>query len=160
MTDAGRAWTVAPLGGLHLDAATRLYAAAFDAPGERPWSREEFAGLLSIPGGYGLLLRDGRGEPAGLVVMRAIAGEAEVVTLAVAPHARRRGGGGALLRAALDRARDRGAACAFLEVAADNPAAQALYRAHGFEPVGRRREYYDRGLTRPVDAIIMRRVLA
>jgi ribosomal-protein-alanine N-acetyltransferase len=155
MTAGGPDWRIAPLGALDLDLAATLYARAFDAPWERRWSREEFAGLLSAPGGFGMLLREG-GEPVGLAVMRAIAGEAEVVTLGVSPAARRRGGARALLDAALFEAQTRGAREVFLEVAHDNAAARALYERRGFVAVGRRREYYDRGLTPPVDAIVMR----
>jgi ribosomal-protein-alanine N-acetyltransferase len=47
--------------------------------------------------------------------------------------------------------RDRGATRAFLEVAADNAPAQALYHGTGWRESGRRRRYYGPDL----DAIVM-----
>jgi ribosomal-protein-alanine N-acetyltransferase len=91
--------------------------------------------------------------------MRAIAGEAEVLTLAVEPAHRRRGAARALLRGALAQATAAGAEQAFLEVAADNAAALALYREEGFEEAGRRAGYYQRPGARAVDALVLRRSL-
>lgn len=99
------------------------------------------------------------GEPAGLILMRAIAGEAEVLTLAVAPAHRRRGVGRALLEAGLAQAALLGAEAAFLEVAADNPAALNLYRRSGFQEVGRRLGYYARPSGPAADALVLRRTL-
>jgi ribosomal-protein-alanine N-acetyltransferase len=87
-----------------------------------------------------------------------IAGEAEVLTLAVRPEQRRRGAARALLAAALALAAPTAAAM-FLEVAADNAGAVALYEAAGFEQVGRRAGYYGRTGAPSIDAIVMRRAL-
>lgn len=78
---------------------------------------------------------------------------AEVVTVGVVPTARRRGVARLLLADLLGYARDRGAAEVFLEVRVDNEPAITLYRSCGFEPVGRRRGYYQDGR---VDATVMR----
>jgi len=96
---------------------------------------------------------------AGFLVGRAVAGEAEVLTLAVAPEARRRGLGARLLSRFVYQARLRGAEAAFLEVAAGNAAAIWLYRAQGFTEAGRRREYFRHADGRGEDALVMRRVL-
>ena len=86
--------------------------------------------------------------------------EAEVLTLAVRPHARRHGRGRALVQAAADLLAHAGAAELRLEVAADNAAALALYAACGFEPTGRRRGYYARGAGAPaMDALTLLRRL-
>lgn len=83
--------------------------------------------------------------------------DAEVLTIAVdAPH-RGRGIGRALLAGLLDAAVRRGARRVFLEVRADNPAAQSLYASEGFAPVGRRPRYYQPD---DVDAVVMRLELA
>jgi ribosomal-protein-alanine N-acetyltransferase len=87
--------------------------------------------------------------------MRAIAGEAEVLTLAVAPTHRRRGLASALLQAGLGQARLSGAEAAFLEVAADNAAAIALYAAAGFAQVGRRAGYYRRADGEAIDGLVL-----
>jgi ribosomal-protein-alanine N-acetyltransferase len=78
----------------------------------------------------------------GFVLARAAGGEAEILTLAVAPAARGRGLGRALLKAAIAQAEALGAAALFLEVGGDNPHALALYASLGFVQVGMRKGYY------------------
>lgn len=90
---------------------------------------------------------------------RVIADEAELLTLAVAPPARRQGLGRGLLAHFLDEARRRGATRAFLEVAADNGPACALYQAGGFAEDGRRRGYYRGPDGVVVDALLLSRAL-
>jgi ribosomal-protein-alanine acetyltransferase len=95
---------------------------------------------------------------AGLLAPRAVDGseaasDADIQTIAVAPGSRRRGIGSALLRALLDESARRGAEHVLLEVRADNPGAQDLYRSFGFEPIGVRRGYYQPD---GIDAIVMR----
>jgi len=79
--------------------------------------------------------------------------EAEVQTIAVAETARRAGLGRALMAALVAEARKRGAERVFLEVRADNPAAQSLYDSLGFERIAVRESYYQPD---GVDAIVMR----
>jgi ribosomal-protein-alanine N-acetyltransferase len=97
---------------------------------------------------------------AGFLLGRAVAGEAELLTLAVAPEARRRGLGRKLVARFLYQARLRGAESAFLEVAADHAAACALYHQAGFATVGRRRGYYPVPGEPALDALVLRRVLS
>ncbi|PPG55906.1 ribosomal protein S18-alanine N-acetyltransferase [Rathayibacter sp. AY1C5] len=80
--------------------------------------------------------------------------EGDVQTIAVVARVRRTGLGRRLLRALLEAAGERGAREVFLEVRADNPAAQTLYRSEGFEEIGVRPAYYQPD---GVDAIVMRR---
>ena len=134
------------------EALAALHAAAFTHP--RPWSAAEFAALLAGPGVF--LLTEGT---EGLLMGRALAGEAELLTIAVAPSARRRGLGARLVGRFLDAAAARGADRAFLEVAADNVAAQALYASAGFAPAGRRRGYYRDAAGAAVDALVLSRAL-
>lgn len=125
-----------------------LHAAAFP-PGEA-WGPDAILLMLAMPGAFGLWR-----EAEGFVLARAAAGEAEILTLAVAPVARRRGLGAALLAAAMGAARARGAEAMFLEVSEGNAPARALYRSFGFAEVGRRRRYYPDGS----DALVLRRGL-
>jgi ribosomal-protein-alanine N-acetyltransferase len=119
------------------------------------WGADEVATLAAMPGAFVGVVETER--VAGFVLARVAADEAEIITICVHPAARRRGLGRALLAFALARAAAAGAARLFIEVAADNAAALALYRAAGFEAAGRRRAYYaDSGQ----DALVMRRVLA
>ncbi len=76
-----------------------------------------------------------------------------LMNLAVVPSARGRGLGRALLEDFLGAARSERVADAWLEVAVDNVAALALYRAHGFEDVRVRRKYYQ---PEGIDALVMR----
>jgi ribosomal-protein-alanine N-acetyltransferase len=129
----------------HAPALAALHAAAF-SPREA-WGEDAMSLQLALPGTFGLI--DARG---GMLLGRVIAGEAEVLTLAVAPAARRQGIATALLRAARQKATDRGGSVMFLEVAAGNEPALALYRREGFVEVGRRRRYYTDGS----DALVLR----
>lgn len=129
-----------------------LHARAFSMP--RPWSEAEFAALLSDPLVFLLVEGD-----AGFLLGRAVAGEAELLTLAVAPEARRLGLGRKLVGRFIYQARLRGADSAFLEVAEDNIAARALYRVSGFADAGRRRGYYQTSDGRAVDALVLVRAL-
>lgn len=126
-----------------------LHAAAF--PPAQAWGPDAIALLLAMPGAFGLWR-----EGAGLVLARRAADEAEILTVAVVPDARRRGHGTALLRDVMAVARAGGATAMFLEVAAGNAPALALYARAGFAQVGRRRRYYADG----ADALVLRRELA
>ncbi|OYW10169.1 MAG: ribosomal-protein-alanine acetyltransferase [Rhodospirillales bacterium 12-71-4] len=128
--------------------AATLHARAF--PAEEAWGPDAIALMLEMPGAFGVL-RPG----IGFVLARVAADEAEILTLAVVPEARRTGQGGALLAAAMAGALARGAAAMFLEVSERNLAARALYAAAGFGEVGRRRRYYPDG----ADALVLRRGL-
>ncbi|MEO7753742.1 MAG: ribosomal protein S18-alanine N-acetyltransferase [Terracoccus sp.] len=81
---------------------------------------------------------------------------ADVMTIATAPAAQRRGIGRLLLDELLRRAAARGAAALLLEVRADNTSARALYDRNDFEVIATRRRYYQPG---DVDALVMRRHL-
>lgn len=143
------------MGALDLDRAAALHAEAFVPWGERAWTRQDMAELLASPGVAGLLLQV-EGADAGLAVCRVMADEAELITLAVSQAHRRRGAARRLLAAVLDRVRVAGAKTLFLEVAADNPAAQRLYETTGFRTAGSRPAYFRRGSAPAADAIVMR----
>ncbi len=129
----------------HAAAFAAIHAAAF--PPKEAWGEDAISLQLALPGAFGLIE-----ERGGMLLGRAVAGEAEVLTLAVVPEARRQGIGTALLRAAAAEAGARGASSLFLEVATTNAAARALYQSLGFAEVGRRPRYY----ADSSDALIMR----
>ena len=122
-----------------------LHAAAFPAP----WDAAAFADLLGQAGVFA------ETEDDGFILVRAVADEAEILTLAVRPEARRRGVGGRLVQAAAARAAAIGAERLFLEVAEDNAAARGLYARGGFTETGRRRGYYPRPGGAAVDALVL-----
>jgi len=89
----------------------------------------------------------------GFLVARQIAGDLEILNLAVRPDARRRGTGAELLRHSFAWGQSFGAASAVLEVRAANATALRFYQYHGFEVIGRRKQYY----VSPVeDALVLR----
>ncbi|HHH89635.1 MAG TPA: GNAT family N-acetyltransferase [Aliiroseovarius sp.] len=132
-------------------ALSALYRAAF--PDARPWSTAEFAGLLARPE---TILAEAQ---QGFALGRVIADEAELITLAVHPHARRRGLGRSLLARFEAEAGARGARSAFLEVAADNGPAMALYLQAGWRESGRRKGYYARRGQPAADALTLQKSL-
>lgn len=140
---------VAPAGAEAAALLAALHAEAFP-PAER-WGADAISLLAALPGHFALVATAGD-EPAGFVLGRAAAGEAEVLTLAVAPAMRRGGAGRALMRALCAEAARRGAEAVFLEVAEGNPAARALYAGLGAQEAGRRRRYYPDGS----DALVLR----
>lgn len=120
---------------------------------ERPWTKAEFAALLAQPG---LILT---GDKRSMLLGRVTLDEAEVLTLATHPDARRQGLAHAALRAFEWVAASHGAVTAFLEVSALNTAAHSLYTGVGYTEVARRRAYYTTRAGIPFDAIVMRKPL-
>ncbi|MCA0918967.1 GNAT family N-acetyltransferase [Pseudooceanicola nanhaiensis] len=130
----------------------RIHGASFVMPA--PWPARDFADFLASP--LCFVETDGA---AGFILGRVIADEAELLTIAVAPTARRQGSGARLLAAFEATARTRGAATAFLEVAVTNEAARGLYTGAGWQLTGRRRGYYHTPQGDPVDAEILSKQL-
>jgi ribosomal-protein-alanine N-acetyltransferase len=131
-----------------------LHAAAFSDL--RAWSAAEFGRLLTDRHVFLCAAPDAL---SGFALGRAAAGEAELLTLAVAPAHRRAGLGRSLLAAFEREAVARGAAEALMEVAVDNVAAIALYTQAGYGERGRRPDYYPRSGGR-ADALILGRTLS
>ncbi|MEP2641894.1 GNAT family N-acetyltransferase [Roseobacter sp.] len=125
-----------------------LHGAAFTL--DRPWSEREIADLLTSPH-VAVLCRT-----QGFAMTRTVLDESELLTLAVHPDQHRTGVADGLMT---DWVRTTPATRAFLEVAADNTAALALYRKHGFAENGRRRAYYRRDGVASVDAVLMQMTL-
>lgn len=123
-----------------IDAVERLMEAAFDPRWGEAWTRGQCLGVLAMPG-VRLTLAYADERPAGFAMVRQVVDEVELLLIAVAPAARRRGVGQALLRAVLADAQDENARQVHLEVRAGNDAAR-LYTAAGFAKVGERRGYY------------------
>lgn len=83
------------------------------------------------------LVADRGGPAVGMVSVTApVDGEAEIISMWVAPDARGCGVGDALVQAALDHARALGAGRVALDVMADNGPALALYGRAGFLDLG------------------------
>lgn len=149
----GEAWSL-PLLASELEAsqdrpgapADRSYVVAESASHASPSpanGQDDAAPRPALLGYAGLWVGDGRGD-------------ADLLTIATAPAARRRGVARLMLRELIGRARAAGCGALLLEVRASNAAAQALYVSEGFVRIGMRRRYY----TAPVeDALVMRLTL-
>jgi ribosomal-protein-alanine N-acetyltransferase len=132
-----------------------LHAASFT----RDLSPDEFAKLLRAPEDSALVARcTGNQCPVGFVIARTVAGEAAILTLAVAPEHRQHGVARTLMQRLFDDFRHRGVGFVFLEVGAENAPALLLYRGFGFAELGRRPGYY--GASAPGDALVLRASLA
>jgi [ribosomal protein S18]-alanine N-acetyltransferase len=137
--------TVQPATPAHAAALAAIHAMAF--PSAEAWGVDAMSVQLDLASTFGLI--DTRG---GMLLGRVAGDEAEVLTVAVAPAARRQGVATDLLHAALAEIRARRGRAVFLEVAPGNSAARALYQRFGFVEVGRRRGYYADGS----DALVLR----
>ena len=125
-----------------LDAVMEIMEAAFGNQFGEAWTRSQCAGILPMAGVFLMLADDGAtGSAVGFSLFRSVANESELLLLAVAPDHRRRGVGRRLLQDFLGHARTDGIRRVHLEVRDGNPAIH-MYRHAGFEPVGRRRNYY------------------
>lgn len=127
-----------------LPAVATVMADAFDPRFGEAWTVNQCLGMLSLAGVWLTLACEGD-RLTGFALARAIAGDGELLLLAVRPSMRGRGIGAALLRSVIADASARNAGRLHLEVRAGNDAVH-LYRAHGFAKVGERRGYY-RGVT-------------
>jgi ribosomal-protein-alanine N-acetyltransferase len=136
-----------------------LHAVAF----RRGWSEEEFEQLLLDRGvvAHRAFVGTLAGRAlAGFILSRLAAGEAEILSVAVAPARRSRGLGGKLLDLHLRRLAGLGVTAVFLEVDEDNAPARRLYGRARFRDVGRRPAYYARPEGPPASALVLRRDLA
>jgi ribosomal-protein-alanine N-acetyltransferase len=130
--------TIRAVGEEDLEAIVAIERASF----ADPWSPRAFAGLLGEPHVHFRAACDADGAVVGYVAAWFVAGEGEVANIAVAPSARGRGIGAALLDAVIAAGRDAGAESLYLDVRESNAAARSLYASRGFAVVGRRRGYY------------------
>jgi ribosomal-protein-alanine acetyltransferase len=111
-----------------------------ESAGASPWDARQ-VGELQGSGTRFLVAEDG-GQITGAVALREIAGEAEILNLAVKQGWRRRGIGGRLMERVVRAAASAGAVKVFLEVRESNAGARAFYLGLGFTEAGRRRDYY------------------
>ena len=114
---------------------------------DRPWSASDFAELKKS--GCEIIASDN-----GFIVWRTVADEAEIISIGVAPDARRQGIAEAMILLMEQELKKSSIVNVFLEVSEVNIPAKKLYKKHGFKVAGRRPKYYD-----GTDAIIMRKEL-
>ncbi|TWB47188.1 GNAT family N-acetyltransferase [Nitrospirillum viridazoti] len=153
------AWRIRPALAVEAEVLAAVHALCFADPDVAgpAWSAQAIADLMGLPGVAALIAQDEQ-EPLGMALIRTVVDEAEILTIGVTPTARGRGLGTALTQACVDTAATAGAAALYLEVAETNAPARRLYAATGFEPVGRRANYYHLG-GQPVAALLLRRAM-
>ena len=147
--------TLAPAGIADLDAVMDVMAESFDREFGEAWTGPQCASLLPMPGVWLTLARES-GVPVGFALGRLVAGEAELLLLAVRKGRQRSGVGRKLLDLFVEQARQRGAERLHLEVRHGNHAVE-LYRKAGFEEVGRRFNYYRGATGQLYDALTLAR---
>jgi ribosomal-protein-alanine N-acetyltransferase len=142
-----------------LDAVMAVMEQAFGTHFGEAWTRSQCAGILPMTG---VLLRLASERPSGQTIgfslSRSVAGESELLLIAVTPAQQRRGVGRLLLEDFIEQARIQGISTAHLEVR-DGNGAMSMYRDAGFSPVGRRRKYYHAPDGRAFDALTFMRKL-
>ena len=127
-----------------------LHAASF----QRGWGEDEFHRLLIDRAVVAHRAMIGR-TMVGFILSRTAAGEAEILSVAIAPTWRGRGFARPLLDLHLRRLAGLGVRAVFLEVDEHNEPACRLYRNAGFSEVGVRKGYYQEGAS----ALVLRRDL-
>jgi len=125
-----------------------VHAASF----QRGWGDDEIEALLRDGNVVAHRAMSGR-KLIGFILSRRAAGEAEILSLAVAPAWRGRKLSRSLLDLHLRRLAGLGTRSVFLEVGEHNAPACRLYRRAGFREVGRRQGYYQGAET----ALVLRR---
>lgn len=114
---------------------------------QKPWSADDFADLKKS--GCEIIASQN-----GFIVWQAVADEAEIISVGVAPDARRAGIAAAMLGIMENELKKNGIKSIFLEVAENNLPARQLYKNNGYNEIGVRPKYYD-----GTDAIMMKKVL-
>ena len=126
--------------------------------GADAWARDLIAAEFAAPWTEYLVALGDDGTIVGYagVSVPAAGAPADIQTIAVVPEMRRRGIGRELLTRIARFGFERGATESLLEVRADNPGAQELYRLLGYHEIAVRPRYYQPD---DVDAIVMRATL-
>jgi len=140
-----------------IDFITELDARLF---GVDCWPRHMFEDELSRPETRRYIVAEvpdgvGRMKTVGYAGLMCVPPTGDIQTIGVLPDYEGRGIARAMMALLIGEAARRGARDMLLEVSANNPRAQRLYRRYGFEHIHTRRRYYREGS----DGLIMRLTL-
>ena len=129
--------------------------AAIDAQGNpSSWTAQQFESAVQHhPDSVWLSQADH--QITGFIVWQTVFDESELHLIAVAPEYRRQGIASVLLQHWQNAVQQQGATRLLLEVRASNETAQQLYRKHGFQTCGRRKNYYALPDGGSEDAVLM-----
>ncbi len=145
-------FTVQPVKSEHIPALAEIEKTCF----AQPWSAQSLTAELEKENAALFAALDEEGAVIGWAGMSHICGEGSITNIAVLPHARRQGVGGALVRALLTESIRLALDWLMLEVRISNTAAVSLYQKQGFNPVGIRPNFYEYPVE---DAVLMRHML-
>jgi tRNA threonylcarbamoyl adenosine modification protein YeaZ len=154
---ARREISIIEAGPEHAEVLSALHGECFD----EDWPAADIARIMALPGAVALLgfTAAEPDRPAGFALARRAADEAEIISIGTVPAHRRRGIARRLVGGLADKLIGTGARALFIEVAAGNEAARALYESLGFSPAGLRKGYYAYACGPAEDAIVMRLAL-
>lgn len=126
-----------------------------------PWDEAAVVPLLAAPAAVAFVARVGiPPTTVGFVIGQVAADMAEIISIGVAESWQQRGLGRVLFGAFTRAVARAGAKRLFLDVAADNTSALALYKRMDCVEVGRRKAYYVRHEAPSVDAIVMSKAIS
>lgn len=108
------------------------------------WTAGNFLESLKNDNAWMLVSTDDEGKLTGYACIYHALDEAELENIAVFPEYRRKNIADTLLDYALHGLKEKGIQYIYLEVRESNSSAQGLYKKHGFETVGLRKNFYDR----------------
>ncbi len=137
-------------------AAAKLLAEIHGECFDKAWTEAAFREMLAVPGTQAVVISS-QNNPAGFVLFRKAADEAEILTICTRPAFRQKGHGKSLVRHLENLLRNDEVKSLFIEVAVSNQAGLALYAACGFASAGLRKNYYGRSDGRHEDALVMRK---
>lgn len=132
--------------------------ASFDAQYGEAWNYEQLRSMLALPSTILWLAVLTDDNPVGFSVVRTIAGEAEIMLIAVAPEFQRRDVGRDMLQTIIEASQRNHVAQIFLEVRKNNSALD-FYEKHSFTKIGLRKDYYKGCENNRYDAITLSRNL-
>ena len=125
----------------------------------RGWPTSDFQSFLEDRNTPAYIACDAKRRIAGFALIRTVADEAELLTIAVEPRWRGKGVGRALMGAAFADLMMSPARRMFLEVDEQNHAAIRLYEKLGFSTISSRKGYYPRADGSAATALVMARDL-
>ena len=138
----------------HSGLIAELQAACFPDP----WTELDISEILSTPACVGLICQI-RQQPVGFSLNYVHPGESEILSIGVAPSFRQQGIAHYMLSHLYDICQQKNSQRLFLEVAADNQPALALYQQQGFDQIGERPNYYKNADGKRLDALILRKMI-
>ena len=163
-----------PVPSEYAEICANLHYQAFEGNVEPAWNTQAFKTLM-MQKGYVVYLAliqgellpqdekalregervDGVDQPIGFIMVRTVLDEAEIITNCIIPSQRRKGYGKQLLMKTADQLKKNKVQKLFLDVRVNNEAAYALYEACGFQPIGKRKDYYHDTDGLKYDALVM-----